>query len=194
MSIASLSIHPSTLEYICHEALRPPSTVVPSSHFPAPGSDNIDPKKDGEKPERPSTPTSKTEPFLTGGTMRSTMELPKLTNQPALRRLVSSLRRSRPSNTHSRQSHLFHRASFPPLSRVEPILLIPTPTPLPPLPYSPSPASLSEQIAFINLRTSSRAVPAPQPAYPPSHPFSARARLSVGSFKFPPRAVAVNRG
>ncbi|KAF8492284.1 hypothetical protein JB92DRAFT_3128009 [Gautieria morchelliformis] len=83
-------------------------------------------------------------------------------------------RRSRPSNTHSRQSHLFHRASFPPLSRVEPILLIPTPTPLPPLPYSPSPASLAEQIAFINLRTSSRAVPAPQPAYPPSHPFSAR--------------------
>ncbi|KAF8492285.1 hypothetical protein JB92DRAFT_3147508 [Gautieria morchelliformis] len=95
-------------------------------------------------------------------------------NKPA--HSVGWTRRSRPSNTHSRRSRLFHLASFPPLSRVEPILPMPTPTPLPPLPYSPSPASLAEQIAFINLHTSSRAVPAPQPAYPPSHPFSARAR------------------
>ncbi|KAF8504959.1 hypothetical protein JB92DRAFT_3122884 [Gautieria morchelliformis] len=103
------------------------------------------------------------------------MELPKPTNHPTLRRPVSSL----PTLQHA----------FPPFL-VEPIL--PTLTPLPPLTYSPSLANLAEQIVFINLCPSSPAVPAPQPAYPPSHPFSAQARLLVASL--PPRAVAVNRG
>ncbi|KAF8460776.1 hypothetical protein JB92DRAFT_3311022 [Gautieria morchelliformis] len=69
-----------------------------------------------------------------------------------------------PANKHSRQSHLFHRASFPPLSCVELILPPTTPTLLPALLYS-----LSAATPLSRLPLSTSAPPRPLSLHPNLH-------------------------
>ncbi|KAF8489236.1 hypothetical protein JB92DRAFT_3129533 [Gautieria morchelliformis] len=94
--------------------------------------------------------------ILEGRRMRSTVELPKPTDQPALRQLVSSLPTppthvpAGPASSTPPHSVLSHALS-PCFCRRRPSS------------YRPShiPRSRPEQIAFINLRTFSPAVPHP---------------------------------
>ncbi|KAF8508167.1 hypothetical protein JB92DRAFT_2832487 [Gautieria morchelliformis] len=134
------------------------------------GGFHIDGRKDGEKPRKSLDAYVQDRIILDmqgNAIYRGVTEA----NQPA-RSLSAALATPDLANTHFRQFRLFHPASFRSLSRVEPILPPTTPTPLPPLPHCPSSATPVEQIAFINLCTSSPAVPPPhQLAYPASYPF-----------------------